>query len=46
MRGTADAGKEGGLEEARDTKRGGDEDDAQGGVGADEEVLLMSFMHC
>lgn len=43
MRRTADAGKERGLKEARDAKGGGDEDDAHGGVWADEEVL---FIHC
>lgn len=43
MRRTANAGDEGGLEEARNAEGGGDEDDTQGGVGADEEVL---FMHC
>lgn len=41
MRRPADAGKEGGLEEARNAKGGGDEDDAQRGVGADENVLFM-----
>lgn len=43
MRRTADAGEEGGLEEARNAEGGGDEDDAQGGVGTDKEVLCM---HC
>lgn len=37
----ADARKEGGLEEARDAEGGGDEDDAQGGVGPDKEILFM-----
>ena len=43
MRRTADAGKKGGLEEARDAEGGGDEDYAQRRVRADEEVL---FIHC
>ena len=42
MRRTADAGKERGLEEARDAQGGGDEDYAQGRVGTDEEVLFMN----
>lgn len=41
MRWAADTGKEGGLKEAGDTEGWRDEDDAQGGVGADEEVLFM-----
>lgn len=41
MRWAADTGKEGGLEEARDTEGWRDEDDAQGGMGADEKVLFM-----
>lgn len=39
MSGPADAREEGGLEEAWDAECGGDEDDAEGGVGADEQVL-------
>ena len=34
-----DAGKEGRLKEAGDAEGGGDEDNAEGGVGANEEVL-------
>lgn len=41
MRGTADSGKERGLEKAWDAEGGGDEDDTQGGVGTDEKVLFM-----
>ena len=35
----ADAGEEGRLEEAGNAEGGGDEDDTEGRVGADEEVL-------
>lgn len=35
-----DAGEKGGLEEARDAKGGRDEYNTEGGVGADEEVLI------
>ena len=41
MRWTADAGEEGGLEKTGNAEGGGDEDDAQGWVRADEEVLFM-----
>lgn len=37
--GAADAGEEGGLEEAWDAEGGGDEDYAEGGMWADEKVL-------
>lgn len=37
------AGEEGGLEEAWDAEGGGDEDDAKGGIRADEEVLFTSL---
>lgn len=37
--GAADAVEEGGLEDAGDAEGGGGEEDAQGGRGADEEVL-------
>ena len=43
MRWTADAGEEGGLKKSGDAEGGGDEDDAQGWVRPDEEVL---FTHC
>lgn len=39
VRGAADAGEEGGLEKAWNAEGGGDEDDAEGGVGAEEEIL-------
>ena len=40
--GAADAVEEFGLEEAQDAEGGGGEGYAEGGVGADEEVLFVS----
>lgn len=44
MCGAADAGEEGRLEESWDAKGWGYEDDAEGGVGADEEVLYEKVL--
>lgn len=43
MGGAADAGQQGRLKEAGDSEGRGDEDDAEGGVGADEEVLGLEI---
>ncbi len=43
--GPADAVYQAGLDQTGDTERGGGEDYSEGGVGADEEVLLRGQYH-